>query len=63
MATAYPVMQPQPATHHWVRIEDATLDLILTFDPEDPGTTGSLLDRYRRWRETVLAAVEDGLES
>jgi len=56
--------QSEHVTHHWVRIEDVDLDLILSLDPDDAGgTTAERLYAYRRWAETVKDIVEDGLES
>lgn len=53
--------------HHWVRLEDPMLDLILTFDPEDlvdaERDPQGLIREYRKWAETVCQAVEDGLET
>jgi hypothetical protein len=55
---------PEHVTHHWVRLDDTTLDLILTLDPEDVASdTASLLKAYRKWAETVREAVDDGLET
>lgn len=50
-------------SHHWIRLADVDLDLILTFDPEDGGDPAGLLTRYRRWAASVKDAVEDGLET
>ncbi len=54
-------------THHWIRLDDTTLDLILTLDPEDAvgprDGLVALVNGYRKWAETVRSAVEDGLET
>jgi hypothetical protein len=53
--------------HHWVRLADVDLDLILTFDPEDlvdaERDPHALIREYRKWAETVREAVDDGLET
>ena len=55
------------ATHHWVKLDDPIVDLILTFDPEDlwdaVDDPQSLISEYRKWAETIRSAVEDGLET
>ena len=55
----------QHTTHHWVRVDDVDLDLILTFDPEDVGDgfPEKVLAAYRKWSNTVKDIVEDGLET
>ena len=54
-------------THHWVRLDDPIVDLILTFDPEDLydpfDDPQGLITEYRKWAETIRQAVEDGLET
>lgn len=55
------------ASHHWVRLDDPIVDLILTFDPEDLydpfDDPQALISEYRKWAETIRSAVEDGLET
>lgn len=55
------------STHHWVRLDDPIVDLILTFDPEDLydpyADPQPLITEYRKWAETIRTAVEDGLET
>lgn len=59
-----PEFDPTHVTHHWVRLEDVDLDLILTFDPEDVASTPTdLIREYRKWAESVRDAIEDGLET
>jgi hypothetical protein len=58
---------PEHVTHHWVKLDDPIVDLILTFDPEDLFDYGDdpypLIHAYRKWAETIRQAVEDGLET
>lgn len=53
--------------HHWVRLDDVIVDLILTFDPEDlvdaETEPQELIREYRKYIETIRSAVEDGLET
>lgn len=52
--------------YHWVRIDDNTLSLILDYDPDEASPEArpeTLLAMYRRWRNTVVDAIEDGLET
>lgn len=54
-------------THHWVRLDDVIVDLILSFDPEDlvdaETEPHELIREYRKYVETIRQSVEDGLET
>jgi hypothetical protein len=51
-------------SHHWIKLDDSMLDLILTLDPEDVAMNDDdLVNQYRKWAETVRQAIEDGLET
>jgi hypothetical protein len=50
-----------------VVLDEALVDLILTFDPEDLydplDDPQPLITEYRKWAETIRTAVEDGLDN
>jgi hypothetical protein len=52
---------------HRVTLDEAIVDLILTFDPEDLWDPCEdpqpLITEYRKWAETIRTAVEDGIDN
>lgn len=50
----------------FVRLDEAIVDLVLTFDPEDLydplDDPQALITEYRKWAETIRQAVDTGLD-